>query len=151
MSRTWAGLAGEPVPVGLRHRRATGATRGAPDGRCACGLPLAPGERVRPTDLCPAAVHALSELVAGRARLSMYYDGSDYVIATSDADASALWAAAVGEPHDDEGNPWTETKPDTVITIYVESPTTGRRQAHSLTAAEWIEARGRCWLCSQNV
>lgn len=211
MTPTWTGKAGEPVPVELRHRRATTPTRGAPAGRCACGLPLAPGERVRTTGLCPTAVaeRLTGAETAGAARerrltvrwlramaetgddpwmsytsdalsggehatwgeanpeppelptgdgtgahepgaLALYYDGSDYVIATSAADASAVWAAAVGEPHDDAAYGWTATAPDVVITVFATS-TTGRLRPQSLTAAEWIEARGRCWLSSQNV
>ena len=70
MGSGWTGKAGEPVPAMLRHRRATDPTRGAPDGRCACGLPLASGERVRPTDLCPVAVaQRLAELEAHEASI----------------------------------------------------------------------------------
>ena len=79
--------------------------------------------------------------------LFCYHDDSDYVIAHSPEDASAIWAATVGESHDDNEYPWGEPLPmDRALSVDLDDGRGSRRQ----TVAEWIAECGRGFFCSEN-
>ena len=79
------------------------------------------------------------------APLFVFGDDSDWVIAHSAEDASVVWAAAIGEPHDDAEYPWVQLYDDAPVRIVAENgiPTTNR-------ADEWVKIDGRGFLCSEN-
>jgi hypothetical protein len=74
-------------------------------------------------------------------------DGTDWVIAHSPEDASAIWEEHVGEPHsDEEHGPWRPCDPDKSLTVDLDDGRGGRTQ----TFREWIAECGRGFFCSEN-
>lgn len=86
------------------------------------------------------------------APLKCYYDGGDYVIAESKADASLAWQESTGANHEKESDAsdeesWEECDMNGTLRADLDdNPATARTQ----TFAEWIAELGRGWFCSEN-
>lgn len=81
------------------------------------------------------------------ADLFCYYNGSDYVIAHSPEDASAVWAATIGAPRDDEEYPWELLNPERTLNASLDDDA---GHARKQTIAAWIAELGRCFFCSED-
>ena len=80
------------------------------------------------------------------APLFVFADDSDLVIAHSAEDASVVWAATIGEPHDDAEYPWVQVDDDVLMKIGNED--TGIVTERLVTERASIDGRG--FLCSEN-
>lgn len=78
------------------------------------------------------------------APLFVFADDSDWVIAHSAVDASVVWAATIGEDHDDAEYPWVQLDDDVTLKINEEDGTITER-----LVTEWA-TDGRGFLCSEN-
>lgn len=93
----------------------------------------------------------------GRAKLHLYVtpDGTEWVIAANEDDAWRVHQEHTGEERDDFSEPWwKKLDPNDQLEIYVDAdgvPTDPDEDGASplaLSAKEWIERRGRGWLCT---
>jgi hypothetical protein len=86
-------------------------------------------------------------------KLKCYYDGSDYVIAYSEEDASLIWEkfhgpGTIHESRIDKEFKWERIPNSKRLKInFDEHQPYNKKQTISI----WIKEIGRAWLCSENI